>query len=101
MKDFLLVVNLYGAFSQDPIQCKLMREQMQMLGMDDYLVNDLDERIALPDNVYADWIAAEDCDSLITEWNLKISEIFHSNNLKGCSFITVGTEAVWWSQGFW
>lgn len=100
MRYFLLTVTLYGQLTQDHLQCDIVREQMKVLGLQDYLVNDADERIALPDNIYADWVEGENCDSIIAEWNLKIAEVFRSNNLKGCSFITVGADAVWQSQCF-
>ncbi|MDF0552120.1 hypothetical protein [Kamptonema sp. UHCC 0994] len=101
MKDFLLTVTVYGEFSQDPLQCKLMSDQLKELGLNDYLINDIGEWTALPDNIYADWVEGEDCDLVIAEWNLKIAALFRSNKLKGFCFITVGTEAVWFSQGFW
>jgi hypothetical protein len=63
-------------------------------------VNDADEWIPLPDNVYAAWVEGEDGDAILREWNAKLGSLFGSGRARGAFLVTVGTAAAWQAQVF-
>jgi len=52
---FLVTVTAYTEDASGPITYHALRDRLASLGLRDYLVNDDEEWVALPDNVFATW----------------------------------------------
>jgi len=101
MGDFLVTVTAYTKHDGDtPMHYSDLREKMASLGLRDYLVNDANEWIALPENVYAEWLSGPDSDTVIEQMRLKIASLWGGQNSRGVFFVTVGSDAVSLSQLF-
>ena len=101
MRDFLVTVTAYTKCDVDtPMHYSGLREKMASLGLRDYLVNDANEWIALPENVYAVWLSGPDSDTVIEQMRLKLASLWGGQQARGCFFITVGADAAWLSQVF-
>src|SRR5688572_1617322 len=100
MRDFLLTVAVYNESAAGPIRYDSLRERMAALGLRDYLVNDSGEWVALPENVYAAWIQAEDSDAALREWHQRLGSAFGPGLARGAFFVAAGTDAAWQAQVF-
>jgi hypothetical protein len=100
MRDFLLTVAAMSESLAGPITYHNLREQLAELGLRDFLVNDANEWIALPQNVYAAWVKGRDSDSILAEWHEKLSGHFGSGKSRAAFFLTVGSDAAWQAQVF-
>jgi hypothetical protein len=98
--DFLVTVTAYKESASGPIGYESLRERMASLGLRDYLINDAQEWIALPENVYAAWVEGEDSDSVVEQWRSRLASQFDRTYGPGVFFVTVGSDAVWFSQLF-
>jgi hypothetical protein len=100
MQDFLITVAAYSQSYQGPIQYNRLREQLANIGLRDYLINDANEWIELPPNIFAAWVEGENGDAVLGEWRQRLGAIFGSGKSPGAFFVAVGTDAVWLSQTF-
>jgi hypothetical protein len=99
-RDFLVTVTAYDESYTGPIRYESLRERIAELGLHDYLVNDSQEWIALPTNVFATWVQGDDCDNILEEWNRKLGSLFGAGRPRGAFLVTVGTAAAWQAQVF-
>ena len=100
MQDFLVTVTVYTESDGSPLRYDGLREKMASLGLRDYLINDANEWIALPENVYAAWADGPDSDAVIEQWREKLASLFGGAHNTGQFFVTVGSTAVWMAQLF-
>ena len=100
MQDFLLTITAYTVSASGPIQYESLRDQLAGLGLKDYLINDANEWIALPDNMYAAWVEGTDSDTILKEWHTKLASLFGPGHARGAFFVAVGSDAAWQAQVF-
>jgi hypothetical protein len=100
MRDFLLIVAAFKEYYAGSLKYDNLRERLAELGLRDYLINDGNEWVALPDNMYAAWVKGDNSDAVMAEWNQKLGSLFGSGNSPGAFFVSVGADAVWQAQVF-
>ena len=100
MRDFLLIVAAFNEFHGGALKYDNLRARLAEVGLPDYLINDGNEWIALPDDVYAAWVKGDDPDGVLAEWKQKLGQLFGTGRSPGAFFVSVGADAVWQAQVF-